>query len=106
MNFDEYQKLARQTAIYPSIGMQVYPALGLAGESGEVCEKIKKYIRGDFNYETLRAGLQKELGDVLWYIANLAEDVGLSLETIAQDNIDKLQDRKERDVLQGDGDSR
>lgn len=109
MNFDEYQGKARATAIYPEKYKVIYPVLGLAGESGEVCEKIKKIIRdngGIFTDTEFVKLIEKELGDVLWYVANVAFDLGLSLEEIAKKNIDKLQSRKERDVLKGSGDER
>jgi len=102
---DDYQKRAIKTAIYPTDYRMVYPALGLAGESGEVCEKVKKYLRGD-DSPNLRKDIEKELGDVLWYVANLASDLGLHLDNIATKNLDKLRDRERRDVLQGDGDER
>jgi len=109
MKFNEYQKLARQTAIYAGAGKNfVYPALGLCGESGEVAEKIKKIIRDKDNVVDgkCRADLEKELGDVLWYVANLAAELELDLENIAQKNIAKLRSRKERGVLHGSGDER
>lgn len=109
MEFNEYQKLARQTALYAGAGKNfVYPALGLCGESGEVAEKIKKIIRDRNNIvdDECRAGLEKELGDVLWYVANLAAELDLKLDNIAQKNIAKLKSRKERDVLHGSGDER
>ena len=105
MNFNDYQKRAIKTAIYPTDYRMVYPALGLAGESGEVCEKVKKHLRGD-DSPNLRKDIEKELGDVLWYVANLASDLGLDLDDIATKNIDKLRDRERRNVLQGDGDDR
>ncbi len=109
MEFNEYQKLARGTAIYAGAGKNfVYPALGLCGESGEVAEKIKKIVRDNDNVvdDKRREELKKELGDVLWYIANLAVELDLSLEDVAQENIAKLQSRKERGVLHGSGDNR
>lgn len=109
MNFDEYQKAARTTAIYPNLGNNpVYPALGLAGEAGEVCENIKKMIRDDGSELTdaRRAAVVKELGDVLWYAAQLAMEIGVSLGAVAEANIAKLADRKRRDVIKGDGDDR
>ncbi|GMX57899.1 MAG: nucleoside triphosphate pyrophosphohydrolase family protein [Candidatus Yanofskyibacterium parasiticum] len=109
MEFNEYQKLARKTAIYAGAGKNfVYPALGLCGESGEVAEKIKKIVRDRDNVvdDKCRAELEKELGDVLWYIANLAVELDLDLENIAQKNIKKLADRQERGVLHGSGDNR
>lgn len=108
MDFKEYQKKARSTAIYPARFNIVYPALGLCGESGETSEKIKKWLRGGGEQMTQEQidQIEKELGDVLWYVANLAEDLGLSMDSIAEKNIDKLFDRKERGVLHGSGDNR
>ena len=105
MIMDSYQRVARKTVIYPRKQMIIYPALGLAGESGEVCEKVKKHLRGD-DSPNLRKDIEKELGDVLWYVATLASDLGLHLDNIATKNLDKLRDRERRDVLQGDGDER
>lgn len=108
MSFNEYQKLARATRIYHDKLMIVYPTLGLAGEAGEVAEKVKKLFRdGDgIITEEKVSDLEKELGDVLWYIANLASDLGLSMENIAKKNIEKLYSRKERGTLHGEGDNR
>ena len=106
---NDYQKRAKKTAIYPREHMVVYPALGLAGEAGEVCEKIKKVMRDSTHksdFWNKRNDIGMELGDVLWYIANLASDLGLDLDDIATKNIDKLRDRERRNVLQGDGDDR
>lgn len=109
MNFNEYQEKARSTAIYPSLGNNfAYPALGLSGEAGEVCEKCKKIIRDQNSIikdENVSA-IKKEIGDVLWYCANLASEFGLTLEEIVIANIEKLQSRKDRGVLQGSGDNR
>lgn len=109
MNFDEYQKKSRETAIYPDLGSNyIYPTLGLAGESGEVSEKIKKVIRDDAGVPSAEKieDIKKELGDVLWYVSQLSTELGLSLEEIAQNNLDKLFSRKDRGVLHGSGDSR
>ena len=115
MKMNEYQKRARKTVIYSPDFKITYPALGLAGECGEVCEKIKKWVRGDEKtgygaYDTpseeLVDALELELGDVLWYVANLASDLDLDLDVIATKNIDKLLDRQRRDVIKGDGDDR
>jgi NTP pyrophosphatase (non-canonical NTP hydrolase) len=103
VNFKEYQELAATTAIYPEEYRIVYPALGLAGESGEVAEKVKKYIR-DGNLD--RDLLAKELGDVLWYVSALSRDLGIDLEDVASRNIEKLRSRAERGTLRGSGDSR
>ncbi|HLB50964.1 MAG TPA: nucleoside triphosphate pyrophosphohydrolase family protein [Patescibacteria group bacterium] len=109
MNFEEYQKKSRVTAKYPDAGNNyIYPTLGLAGEAGEVAEKIKKVIRdkgGQINDET-RNEIKKELGDVLWYVSQMATEIGLSFDDIAESNITKLYDRMERGVLKGDGDNR
>ena len=109
MKFSDYQAAARKTAVYPNRGSNfVYPALGLAGESGEVAEKIKKVIRDKNNEidEETRLALKKELGDVFWYIAALCDEVGLDMEDVAESNIKKLLDRQQRDVLHGSGDNR
>jgi NTP pyrophosphatase (non-canonical NTP hydrolase) len=109
MNFDEYQNLSRETAIYPDRGNNfIYPTLGLAGEAGEVAEKVKKVIRdknGVMGQES-KDYISKELGDVLWYVAQIATELDLSLEEIAKANIAKLQSRKERGSLSGSGDMR
>ena len=109
MEFNQYQEEARKTAIYPNKDNNfVYPTLGLSGEAGEVAEKIKKVIRdnGGVVSEEKKAELAKELGDVLWYVANLAEELGLKLEDVAQANIEKLKSRQERGKLHGAGDNR
>ncbi len=108
MTFDDYQKAAVATAIYPDDLKLIYPAIGLAGETGEVMEHIKKTIRDNNRQltEDRRHALAKELGDVLWYMANLAEDAGLSLADIARQNIEKVNSRKARGVQLGSGDNR
>lgn len=109
MTLEEYQTKSRVTALYPGAGKNfVYPTLGLVGEAGEVADKIKKVIRdnsGVMDDET-RIEIAKELGDVLWYLAQLSTEIGFSLEEIAQKNIDKLMSRKERGVISGSGDNR
>lgn len=109
MNFNEYQQQARTTAVYPDIGDNyIYPALGLCGEAGEVAEKIKKIIRdnnGIITYEK-NIEIQKELGDVLWYVSNLASELGVDLNRVAQSNLDKLFARKAENKLHGTGDNR
>ena len=108
-HFDLYQDAAEATAIYPDKGDNLYyPALGLAGEAGEVCEKIKKIMRDQKGFVTQESAeeISKELGDVLWYIAALATEINISLSSIAEDNMNKLVDRQERGVLGGSGDNR
>jgi NTP pyrophosphatase (non-canonical NTP hydrolase) len=107
LSLNDYQDQANDTAIYPVEAMLVYPALGLTGEAGEVADKIKKIIRDNKALDQKeRLEIAKEVGDVLWYIAALARDLGVDMETIARMNLEKLQSRKERGVLQGEGDNR
>lgn len=109
MTFSEYQKESRRTALYPDKGENyIYPTLGLAGEAGEVAEKIKKIIRDKKGQvgESDREELKKELGDVLWYIAQIATELGIDLENIAMENIKKLLSRLERGQIGGSGDNR
>jgi NTP pyrophosphatase (non-canonical NTP hydrolase) len=108
MRFDGYQEAARRTAIYADRHRGIYPALGLASEAGEVAGKIKKVLRdqgGEFEAAPVKA-LKDELGDVLWYVAVLAADLGLSLDEIAAQNLEKLASRSERGRLAGEGDQR
>ena len=109
MRFSEYQDRSRATAVYPNAGDNiVYPALGLCGEAGETAEKVKKAIRDDGGTltEERRAAIAAELGDVLWYVAQLATEAGLDLEEVAEANLEKLASRQRRSVLQGSGDNR
>jgi NTP pyrophosphatase (non-canonical NTP hydrolase) len=108
-DFKEYQEAAASTAVYPDLGSNLYyPALGLAGEAGELCNKVKKIMRDDDGRltEESRAVISKEIGDVLWYVAAMCSEAGLSLEVVASENIEKLKGRKERGTLQGSGDNR
>jgi NTP pyrophosphatase (non-canonical NTP hydrolase) len=109
MDFMDYQDKADSTAVYPNKGSNwMYPALGLAGEAGEVCEKFKKIIRDNDGIvdDEKREEIKKELGDILWYVAAVSTELGLSMDDVAQGNIDKLFSRKERGVLKGSGDNR
>ena len=109
MDFNEYQEKSRKTALYPDLGNNfVYPTLGLSGEAGEVAEKIKKVIRdkGGIIDDVTREEIKKELGDVLWYLSQIASELELSLEDVAQFNIEKLYSRMERNMIHGDGDNR
>ena len=126
MTFNEYQEKASTLAEYPDVlvvkeknsrvvgdiktttANWIYPALGLAGEAGEVSEKIKKIVRNDkgvLSDEKVQE-IKKELGDVLWYIQQLAKELGLELDDVAQGNLDKLFDRKDRGVIASEGDNR
>lgn len=109
MDFDEYQIKARKTALYPNAGNNfVYPTLGLCGETGEVAEKIKKIIR-DKNFvidQETQELLEKELGDVLWYLANICSKLKVSMDDVAKKNIEKLASRQQRGVIHGSGDNR
>ncbi len=109
MDFNEYQKKAEETAVYPNKGKNfIYPVLGLVGESGEVAEKIKKVLRekrGIVDNKTKRE-VKKELGDVLWYVSQVAAELGISLDELALANIKKLMSRKKRNRLFGNGDNR
>ena len=107
--FKMYQKLASQTAIYPNKGDNlIYPVLGLVGESGEVAEKLKKIIRDDGGIlsSAKREEFIKELGDVIWYISAVCEELKVEMGDVAKGNIEKLHSRKDRGVLTGSGDNR
>ena len=108
MDFNSYQNAARKTALYADAYRVTYPALGLASEAGEVAGKVKKVLRdrhGDFSEDQIDA-IRDELGDVLWYVATLAADLGIDMDEIASGNIEKLRSRLERGAIQGDGDKR
>lgn len=109
MDFDEYQEKAKKTALYPPIGEQfVYPVIGLAGEAGEIANKVKKIFRdkGGKLDDATREDLKKELGDVLWYVSQVAEDMGIRLDDVATSNIEKLASRMQRSQIKGSGDDR
>jgi len=108
IEFSHYQRFSRRTAEYPREAWLTYPALGLAGEAGEVAEHAKKAIRDDGGdvSEERRAAMAAELGDVLWYLTQMASELGLQLEEIARDNLEKLFSRQRRGVLSGSGDER
>ena len=109
MDFDNYQIEARKTAIYPNKDKNfIYPTLGLVGESGEVAEKIKKVLRdnnGNFDNES-KTAIKKELGDVLWYLANLCNELDFTLNEVAEENLEKLNNRLSRGKISGSGDDR
>ena len=117
MELEQYQKAALETAVYPKEYKVIYPALGMNGEAGEVADKVKKVLRDSEIILRDRSGavvlpdskreeLAKEVGDVLWYVATMAYDLGYSLDEIAKMNIQKLASRKQRGMLNGSGDNR
>lgn len=126
MEFMDYQRAAHRTAKYPvprfTVGSgadehteaapYVYPAMGLSGEAGEVANKVKKLMRdflgqhGSFEYDAHLDKIKDELGDVLWYVAELATVFDWNLGRIAEANLLKLGSRYERNVIHGDGDDR
>jgi NTP pyrophosphatase (non-canonical NTP hydrolase) len=127
MHFDQYRHFTNETAIYPeavdealrvaqtSTGETLtrwmrltYAVDGLNGEAGEIAEHAKKALRDDKCELTMerRAAIRKELGDVMWYAARIAVELDISLDDVAAENMSKLRDRKERDVLGGSGDER
>ena len=129
--FLNYERNARSTALYPSLFDLIYPTLGLVGEAGEVANKVKKLLRDNYKVKlendvklqeaseivekaindiihesNFKEVLKAELGDVLWYIVNTANDVGLSLKEVADYNNQKLLDRMARNKIAGSGDDR
>ena len=107
-DFNAYQRTATKTAIYPPEHKILYPALGLAGEAGEVANKVKKVMRDgvENQADNWKEQIASEIGDVLWYCAALATDLNMQLGMIAGLNEKKLQDRYERGKLNGSGDNR
>lgn len=111
-SLNEYQFLAHETATYPDMGGPMgffYLVSKLAGEAGEVAEKFGKQIRdkgADFADPEFRDGIKKELGDVAWYVSEIALQFGWNLSEVAATNINKLYSRKDRGVLGGSGDNR
>jgi NTP pyrophosphatase (non-canonical NTP hydrolase) len=109
MDFTDYQTKSRKTAKYPAIGHPViYPTLGLTNEAGEVAGKIKKIFRDKEGVigAAEREALKGELGDVLWYLAQVCTELDLTLDDVAEHNIEKLYSRLERGKIGGDGDNR
>ena len=107
MELNEYQELAIREAFYEKRDV-AYNALGISGESGEIADHVKKMFRDDEGKltEERREVLKKELGDVLWYVASMAESMGFTLDEVAEANIQKIRDRKARGVQHGSGDNR
>jgi NTP pyrophosphatase (non-canonical NTP hydrolase) len=103
---NQYQQDAAVTAVFDHDQALAYLALGLVGEAGEVANKVKKVLRGDYDQDALREILAGELGDVLWYLAILAKELELDLAEIGEQNIAKLADRLARGKIKGNGDNR
>lgn len=114
MDLNEYQALASGTAVYPTLTLKVtplsilYPVLGLCGETGEVAENVKRIIRDDDGTITAERAekLVTELGDALWYLSQVATELGVPLNTVAEKNIEKLSARQNRNKIHGEGDKR
>lgn len=108
MKMNEYQWRATDTAVYPSAQAVEYVVLGLVGEAGEIANRYKKVIRdnGGVLDNTARDQLAAEMGDVLWYLAMLSHELGVSLGDIAESNLQKLAARKLKGTIHGHGDNR
>ena len=109
MTAELYEYQASKTAIFPKEKALEYLALGLTSEAGEVAGKVKKLIRDGEDVEgsdMKKIAIASEVGDVLWYCALMAQEVGVPLNTIMQMNLEKLRSRMERGKLSGDGDNR
>ena len=114
MDFNEYQKQAHHTAVYPLIIIDdkfepkysnwIYPLIGLSGEVGELSNKMKKVIRD--KSDVFSNEIESEIGDICWYLAEFCTVLGLDLDKIASANLEKLQSRRERGVIKGSGDDR
>ena len=104
MTFNDYQKLSVNTWLFNHNNDEIRAVLGLVGEAGEVAEKYKKFLRGDCNLN--KEDIKKELGDILYYIARLCDYQKIDFNEVPESNLKKLQDRKNRKVLKGNGDNR
>ena len=115
LTLDEYEAEALEHALYDDD--VIYPVLGLVSEAGEVADKFKKLLRDEqfelpfddvavsMTYEE-RYEVAQELGDVLWYVTALANDLNFSLEEVAEANLRKLEGRSKRGTIRGSGDNR
>lgn len=108
-SFNDYQRESRKTwSLIHTDHAITYPTLGLVNEAGEVVGKVKKIFRDKNGVisDDDRAALKQELGDVLWYLTQIATEIGVSMEEVASSNLTKLFDRLERNAIRGDGDTR
>lgn len=103
---EEYREHTRETCIYDPNDAFEYTILGLCSEAGEVAGKYKKFLRDDTDWGILQDDIAKELGDVLWYVDRIADEFDLSLQTIMEANVIKLQARKANNTISGSGDER
>lgn len=115
LTFDQYQNRTMATAQYPRSSDKdsvSYCVIGLVGEAGEIANKYKKFLRGDYNdlpyrvIEEKKGEIAHEIGDTLWYLARLADELGYSLSALARENLDMLQRRKDAGTVKGSGDNR
>lgn len=106
ITFKEYQKFTNTTAIYPKQKGLEYLTLGLTSEAGEVAGVAKKFIRDDEYYHEMKAKMIKELGDVMWYMAQLMDHLQIEFEDVLEMNMDKLTQRKTNNTIGGSGDDR
>jgi NTP pyrophosphatase (non-canonical NTP hydrolase) len=108
ISFAEYSVRASRTAQYPGDKAIEYLGLGLASEAGEVAGHVKKAVRDDSGVITLerKAAMVAELGDCLWYLAELSRSLGVTLNYVAMKNLEKLESRRDRGVIKGEGDER
>ena len=106
MLIERYEKQALETAVYGDGKKVTYPILGMLGEAGEVANKYKKVMRGDYPVEDIREALLDELGDVIWYVNAAISDLGGSLEEVCENNLQKLARRRENNTIIGSGDNR
>jgi len=106
MDLKTYQEFTPTTALYPKKFEESYLSTGLAAEAGEVSDLFAKYFRGDYTSQPMIPKLEKELGDIFWFISQICNCYGLDMEEILDLNVDKLTSRKDRGVIQGSGDDR
>ena len=103
---EEYREFSRETSFYDPNDAFEYTILGLCSEAGEVAGKYKKFLRDDTDWDVLQDDIAKELGDVMWYVDRIADEFGLSLTSIIEANVAKLQARKANNTIGGSGDER